>query len=76
MENGLTGRVHYTEEPRADPEAGSGPMGYYLSRADFRLKNLYVRVVTRDRDAPQNAKLSNAVKDLGQMLSGALGAKP
>jgi hypothetical protein len=74
-ENGLTGRVHYTEEPRADPEGGSGPMGYYLSRADFRLHNLYVRVVTKSRDKPQNDKLSNAVKDLGQMLSKALSAK-
>lgn len=67
-ENGLTGRVHYTEEPRADPEGGSGPMGYYVSRADFRLHNLHVRVVTKGRDKPQNDKLSNAVKDLGQML--------
>lgn len=71
--NGLAGRVHYTEEPRADPEGGSGPMGYYLSRADFRLHNLYIRVVTKahvaEGEKPQNDKLSNAVKDLGQMLS-------
>ncbi len=71
-ENGLTGRVHYTEEPRADPEGGSGPMGYYLSRADFRLRNLYIRVVTKDREKAQNGKLSEAVKELGQMLSKAL----
>lgn len=71
-ENGLTGRVHYTEEPRADPEGGSVPMGYYISRADFRLHNLYIRVVTKDRDKPQNDKLANAVKDLAQMLNVAL----
>lgn len=75
-ENGLTGRVHYTEEPRADPEGGSVPMGYYISRADFRLHNIYIRVVTKARveegEKPQNDKLSNAVKELGQMLSKAL----
>jgi hypothetical protein len=66
--NGLTGRVHYTEEPRADPEGGSVPMGNYVSRADFRLHNLYIRVLAEDRTKPQNDKLSNAVKDLAQML--------
>jgi len=75
-ENGLTGRVHYTEEPRADPEGGSGPMGYYISRADFRLHNLYIRVETKARadqgEKPQNDKLSNAVKSLGQMLRATL----
>ena len=70
-ENGLTGRVHYTEEPRSDPEGGSNPMGYYISRADFRLHNLYIRVTTEDRDTPHNDKLSNAVKDLAQMLAAA-----
>lgn len=75
-ENGLTARVHYTEEPRADPEGGSGPMGYYISRADFRLHNLYIRVETKARsdqgEKPQNHKLSRAVKELGQMLNKAL----
>lgn len=75
-ENGLTGRVHYTEEPRADPEGGSVPMGYYISRADFRLHNLYIRVETKARsdqgEKPQNNKFSRAVKELGQMLSDAL----
>jgi hypothetical protein len=78
-ENGLTGRVHYTEEPRADPEGGSVPMGYYISRADFRLHNLYIRVETKacteEGEKPRNDKLSNAVKELGQMLRGALSAK-
>ncbi len=78
-ENGLTGRVHYTEQPRADPEGGSVPMGYYISRADFRVHNLYMRVETKTRsqegEKPQNEKLSNAVKDLGQMLNEALSSK-
>ena len=73
MENGLTGRVHYTEEPRADPEGGSGPMGYYISRADFRLHNLYIRVKTKAHsdqgEKPQNDKLANAVSELAKMLS-------
>ena len=71
-EDGLAGRVHYTEEPRADPEGGSVPMGYYISRADFRLHNLYIRVETKGRavegEKPQNDKLSKAVDALGQML--------
>lgn len=71
-ENGLTGRVHYTEEPRADPEGGSVPMGYYVSRADFRLHNLYIRVVVEDRSKPYNDQLSNAVRELGQMLGTSL----
>lgn len=78
-ENGLTGRVHYTEEPRTDPEGGSVPMGYYISRADFRLRNLYISVVTKahadEGEKPQNDKLATAVADLGQMLSGALSTK-
>jgi len=69
--SGLIGRVHYTEEPRSDPEGGSNPMGYYISRADFRLHNLYIRVTTEDRDTPHNDKLSNAVKHLAQMLGAA-----
>jgi hypothetical protein len=77
-EHGLTGRVHYTEEPRTDREGGSLPMGRYISRADFRLHNLYVSVVTTahsDRgEKPQNDKLSNAVRDLGQMLSSVFSA--
>ena len=72
-ENGLTGRVHYTEEPRADGEGGRGPMGYYISRADFRLHNLYIRVETKARkdqgEKPQNGKLANTVTELAQMLS-------
>jgi len=72
-ENGLAGRVHYTEEPRADPEGGSGPMGTYISRADFRLHNLYIRVETHahveNHEKPQNDKLANAVRELAQMLS-------
>jgi hypothetical protein len=75
-ENGLTGRVHYTEEPRADGEGGRVPMGYYISRADFRLHNLYIRVETKAHEArgekPQNDKLANAVRDLAQMLSASI----
>jgi len=71
-EKGLIGRIHYTEEPRSDPEGGSSPMGYYISRADFRLHNLYIRVETKAHSAngekPQNDKLANAVKELGRML--------
>jgi hypothetical protein len=69
--NGLTGRVHYTEQPRADSEGGSVPMGYYISRADFRLHNIYIRVVTQDQ-RPENDELSNAVEHLAQMLNAAL----
>jgi hypothetical protein len=69
--NGLMGRVHYTEESRA--ESGGG-MGDYTSRADFRLHNLYIRVTTEDRKTPHNDKLSNAVKHLAQMLGAALSA--
>ena len=71
-DNGLTGRVHYTEEPRADPEGGLVPMGCYISRADFRLHNLYICVTAQDNEKPHNDKLANAVKELAQMLSGAL----
>jgi hypothetical protein len=71
-ENGLTGRVHYTEQPRADPEGGSVPLSFFVSRADFRLRNLYIKVETKARveegESPQNEKLSNAVKDLAEML--------
>jgi len=78
-ENGLVGRVHYTEQPRADPEGGLVPMGEFISRADFRLHNVYIRVVTlahtMDHEKPQNDKLTNAVKDLAQMLGGAFNAK-
>jgi hypothetical protein len=70
-ENGLTGRVHYTEQPRSDPEGGSGPMGYYVSRAYFRLHNVFIRVTTQD-DKPQSDKLTIAVKDLAKMLNVAL----
>ena len=77
-ENGLIGRVHYTEQPRADPEGGLVPMGEFISRADFRLHNVYIRVVTlahaMDHEKPQNDKLTNAVKDLAQMLGGAFSA--
>jgi len=67
-ENGLNGRLYYTEEPRADPEGGSAPMGYYISRADFRLRNLYIRVEARDNESPHNDKLTRAVGELAQML--------
>jgi hypothetical protein len=67
-ENGLNGCIYYTEEPRADPEGGSAPMGYYISRADFRLRNLYIRVETQDYEKPHNEKLTGAVVDLAQML--------
>ena len=67
-ENELNGCIYYTEEPRADPEGGSAPMGYYVSRADFRLRNLYIRVETRDNETPHNDKLTRAVHDLAQML--------
>jgi hypothetical protein len=72
-ESGLTGCIHYTEQPRADPEGGLAPMGYYISRAEFRLHNLYIRVVTKARadkgEKAQNDKLTNAVNDLAQMLT-------
>jgi hypothetical protein len=75
-ENGLTGRLHYTEEPRADPEGGLVPMGEFISRADFRLHNLYIRVETTARaekgEKPQNDKLTRAVVDLARMLSATL----
>lgn len=74
-ENGLTGRTHYTEEPRADPGGGSEPLGIYISRSDFRLHNVYIRVVTEDHAKAQNDRLANAVKDLAQMLNEALSAK-
>jgi hypothetical protein len=67
-EHGLAGRIHYTEEPRADPEGGSEPLGYYISRADFRLHNLYICVETTSHSKPQNDKLADAVKELGRML--------
>ena len=66
-----SGCVHYTEQPRADPEGGSGLMGYYISRASFRLHNVFIRVTTQD-DRPQSDKLTIAVNGLARMLSVAL----
>ena len=71
-ENGLAGCIYYTEEPRADPEGGSGPMGYYISRADFRLRNLYIRVETQNHQKPYNDNLTRAVRELAEMLSATL----
>ena len=62
--------LHYTEQPRSDPEGGSSPMNHYISRASFRLHNAFIRVTTQD-DKPQSKKLTIAVKDLAQMLTGA-----
>lgn len=70
--NRLTGRLHYTEEPRADPGGGSEPLGIYISRCDFQIRNVYIRVKTEHRQKPENDDLSNAVKDLAQMLGVAL----
>jgi hypothetical protein len=71
-EHDLNGCIFYTEEPRADPEGGLAPMGYYVSRADFRLRNLYIRVETRDNETPHNDKLTRAVTELAQMLCNTL----
>jgi hypothetical protein len=73
-ETGADGRnacLHYTEQPRSDPEGGSSPMNDYISRASFRLHNAFIRVTAQD-DKAQSEKLTNAVKDLAQMLDGAL----
>jgi hypothetical protein len=69
--DGCSACVHYTEQERADPEGGSGPMGIYHARASFRLHNAYVRVITQERTS-QSDTLALAVKDLAQMLSVAL----
>ena len=71
--DGRSGYVCYTEQPRSDPEGGSAPMNYYTSRAYFRLHNAFIRVTVQD-DKAQSDKLTNAVKDLAQMLDGALNA--
>ena len=71
--DGCSGCVHYTEEPRSDPEGGSSPMGYYISRASFRLHNVLIRLSAQDNEL-QSDKLTNAIRDLGQMLSGAFSA--
>jgi hypothetical protein len=75
-QDGLAGCVYYTEEPRADPEGGLVPLGYFISRADFRVHNLYISVETtahvEEGEKPQNDKLTNAVKDLARMLNGAV----
>jgi hypothetical protein len=49
-------------------------MGYYISQASFQLHNVFIRVTSRD-DKPESDKLTNAVRDLAQMLDGALSAK-
>jgi hypothetical protein len=69
--DGCSGCVHYTQQPRSDPEGGSSPMNYFLQRASFRLHNLVVRVTVRD-NKPQSERLTNAVAELGQMLDRAL----
>lgn len=71
-ENGLNGCVYYTEQPRADPEGGSGPMSYYISRADFRLRSLYVRVQTQGNQKPPNDRLADAVRELADLLNATL----
>lgn len=60
--------LYYTQEPRADPEGGSVPMGYFIMQASFRLHNAFIRVTIRD-DKPQSDKLTIAVEYLAQMLS-------
>ena len=69
--DGCSACVHFTEQPRSDPEGGSTPMGYYISRASFRLHNVLIRVTAQD-NKPQSDTLTNAIKDLAQMLNGAL----
>lgn len=69
--DGCSACLYYTEQPRSDPEGGSSPMGYYISRASFRLHNVLISVTAQD-NKPESDTLSNATKDLAQMLSGAL----
>jgi hypothetical protein len=69
--DGCSGCVHYTQQPRSDPEGGSSPMNYFLQRASFRLHNLVVCVTIRD-NKPQSERLTNAVEELAQMLDRAL----
>ena len=63
--------VFYVEQPRADPEGGSVPMGFYISRALLRFKNIFVRVWIR-QDKPQTDTLTPALKDMARMLNAAI----
>jgi hypothetical protein len=72
--DGCSGCVHYSQEPRSDPEGGSSPMGYCASRASFRLRNAVI-LVTVWRDTLKSEKLPKAVKELGQMLRAAFEGK-
>ena len=69
--NGCTACLYYTEQPRADPEGGWAPMGYYVSRVCFRVRNAVVEIEVR-QNKPRTDDLSLAVQDLAQMLSAAL----
>ena len=61
-----SGCIRYTQQERADPEGGSGPMGIYHSRVSFRLRNAFIRVKTQETNS-QSDTLTIAVKDLATL---------
>lgn len=61
-------RLYYVNQPRADPEGGCVPMGYFTSRATIRIKNATIDIKSHDNNATSD-RLSKAVASLGAMLS-------
>ncbi len=70
--DGCRAFIRYVEQPRADPEGGGRPMGYYISRVCFQVRNAVVEVQIRS-DKPQTDKLTLAVNNLADLLGVALG---
>ena len=72
--NGIVFCLFYVEQPRADPEGGCAPMGYYCSSAHVRIRNLVVGIGVQ-HDTQNSDTLTKAVQYLADILSGAMKEK-
>lgn len=70
--HGTTLVLFHDRQPRADPEGGCAPLGYYVSKAAVRIRNLVVDVRVDHRQQQSDA-LARAIEHLDDTLAAALG---